>query len=179
VSWPPLPVSQQRSKSPLFRVSPLRTTEAVEETLVSTALLLLPRLRRDARAVQADAAQLATFPSRPADSEYSGQCAPAATPARKVTFHGSAPVSDPDGHRWRGRRNEFRTQNLHFGENGEQVPKNYHQARKQRELTRKARQQEKQQRRSARPGITGQNAPATAPVAEPAAPRDPPSGRQP
>jgi len=30
-------------------------------------------------------------------------------------------------------------QTLHFSENGAQVPKNYHQARKQRELARKAR----------------------------------------
>jgi hypothetical protein len=71
------------------------------------------------------------------------------------------------------------TQNLHFSDNGAQVPKNYHQARKQRELTRKVRQQEKQQRRSARPSTAAESAPATAPVAEPAAPRDPPSGRQP
>jgi len=70
-------------------------------------------------------------------------------------------------------------QTLHFSENGAQVPKNYHQARKQRELARKARQQEKQQRRAARPSTAGENAPATAPVAEPAAPRDPTSGREP
>jgi hypothetical protein len=70
-------------------------------------------------------------------------------------------------------------QTLHFSENGAQVPKNYHQARKQRELARKARQQEKQQRRSARLSIAGEHAPATAPVAEPTAPLDPASGREP
>ena len=52
-------------------------------------------------------------------------------------------------------------QTLHFSENGAQVPKNYHQARKQRELARKARQQEKQQRRAARTSTAGENAPAT------------------
>jgi hypothetical protein len=41
--------------------------------------------------------------------------------------------------------------------------KNYHQARKQRELAKKVRQQEKQQRRMARP-----SAPASAPGAAPA-----------
>ena len=50
-------------------------------------------------------------------------------------------------------------QTLHFSENGAQVPKNYHQARKQRELARKARQQEKQQRRAARTSTGGENAP--------------------
>jgi hypothetical protein len=41
------------------------------------------------------------------------------------------------------------------------MPKpNYHQKRKQKELARKARQQEKQQRRSARPDAPGENAPA-------------------
>ena len=64
-------------------------------------------------------------------------------------------------------------QTLHFSENGAQVPKNYHQARKQRELARKARQQEKQQRRAARTSTAGENAPATAPVADSAAPRNP------
>ena len=60
-------------------------------------------------------------------------------------------------------------QTLHFSENGAQVPKNYHQARKQRELARKARQQEKQQRRAARTSTAGENAPATPsrPVSDP------------
>lgn len=41
---------------------------------------------------------------------------------------------------------------FHFTEDGDPMPKpNYHQARKQKELARKARQQEKQQRRSTRP----------------------------
>jgi hypothetical protein len=41
------------------------------------------------------------------------------------------------------------------------MPKpNYHQARKQKELARKARQQEKQQRRAARPDESGETPPA-------------------
>ena len=59
------------------------------------------------------------------------------------------------------------------------MPKNYHQARKQKELARKARQQEKQQRRSARLSTGGENAPATTPAAESVAPRDPTSGSEP
>src|SRR5690348_4289354 len=48
---------------------------------------------------------------------------------------------------------------------GDLVPKpNYHQARKQKELARKARQQEKQQRRLARPSAPGEN--AAVPAAE-------------
>lgn len=44
-----------------------------------------------------------------------------------------------------------------FGD-GEPVPKqNYHHARKQKELARKARQQEKQQRRATRQGGVGEN----------------------
>lgn len=42
---------------------------------------------------------------------------------------------------------------------------NYHQARKQKELARKARQQEKQQRRSSRPDGTDENSPAVPNVA--------------
>jgi hypothetical protein len=84
---------------------------------------------------------------------------------------------EPDDHRCSSVDTSVQT--LHFSENGAQVAKNYHQARKQRELARKARQQEKQQRRAARPSTAGENAPATAPVAEPAAPRDPTSGREP
>jgi len=52
---------------------------------------------------------------------------------------------------------------------------NYHQARKQKELARKARQQEKQQRRSARPGARGED-PETSQLEAPATPRDPPTG---
>ena len=84
---------------------------------------------------------------------------------------------DPDDHRCSSL--DGINSNLILSENGVQVPKNYHQARKQRELARKARQQEKQQRRAARPSTAGENTPATAPVAEPAAPRDPTSGREP
>jgi hypothetical protein len=43
---------------------------------------------------------------------------------------------------------------------------NYHQARKQRELARKARQQEKQQKRATRPGAPGEDEP-TAPIVAP------------
>ena len=43
---------------------------------------------------------------------------------------------------------------------------NYHQVRKQKELARKARQQEKKQRRSARPDASGEDQP-TAPIVEP------------
>lgn len=50
---------------------------------------------------------------------------------------------------------------------------NYHHARKQKELARKARQQEKQQRRSARP--SAQN-PETSQLETSATPRDPTSG---
>lgn len=50
------------------------------------------------------------------------------------------------------------------------MPKqNYHQARKQRELARKTRQQEKQQRRATRPnepGMIATETPAEAPAAE-------------
>jgi hypothetical protein len=47
------------------------------------------------------------------------------------------------------------------------MPKpNYHQARKQKELARKARQQEKQQRRSARPDGADENGPTAPAVAE-------------
>ena len=56
--------------------------------------------------------------------------------------------------------------------------KNYHQARKQKELARKARQQEKQQRRAARPNATGDDA-MVAPPDESVAVRDPTSGSQP
>jgi len=46
------------------------------------------------------------------------------------------------------------------------MPKpNYHQVRKQKELARKARQQEKQQRRSARPDGTDEGSPTAPPVA--------------
>jgi hypothetical protein len=49
---------------------------------------------------------------------------------------------------------------------------NYHQARKQKEVARKARQQEKQQRRATRPGAPGeQTQEATAPELD--APREP------
>ena len=45
------------------------------------------------------------------------------------------------------------------------MPKpNYHQVRKQKELARKARQQEKQQRRAARPDAPGESAPAGVPA---------------
>jgi hypothetical protein len=54
------------------------------------------------------------------------------------------------------------------------VAKNYHQARKQKELARKARQQEKQQRRSARLSAAGEGAHATA--VGPLAPPEPKSG---
>lgn len=81
---------------------------------------------------------------------------------------------DPDGHRF----GAVDGMTLHFSENGAQVPRNYHQARKQRELARKARQQEKQQRRAARPSTAGENTRTTAPVVEPGAPRDPTSGRE-
>jgi len=54
------------------------------------------------------------------------------------------------------------------------VAKNYHQARKQKELARKARQQEKQQRRSARLSAAGEGADATA--VGPLAPQEPKSG---
>jgi hypothetical protein len=50
---------------------------------------------------------------------------------------------------------------------------NYHHARKQKELARKARQQEKQQRRSARP--SAQN-PETSQLEASGTPRDPTSG---
>jgi hypothetical protein len=44
------------------------------------------------------------------------------------------------------------------------MPKpNYHQARKQKEVARKARQQEKQQRRAARPDAPGENTEVAAP----------------
>jgi hypothetical protein len=47
------------------------------------------------------------------------------------------------------------------------MPKpNYHQARKQKELARKARQQEKQQRRSSRPDGADENGPTAPAVAE-------------
>jgi molybdenum-dependent DNA-binding transcriptional regulator ModE len=72
----------------------------------------------------------------------------------------------------RGGRNEI---NFHFTDNGEQVARNYHQARKQKELARKARQQEKQQRRSARLSTTGESAQAT-PVEGAGAPAEPKSG---
>jgi len=56
------------------------------------------------------------------------------------------------------------------------VPKpNYHQARKQKELARKARQQEKQQRRSSRPTAPEENSPGSAP-GQADVPRDPTSG---
>jgi hypothetical protein len=55
------------------------------------------------------------------------------------------------------------------------VPKNYHQARKQKELARKARQQAKQQRRSARLSDAGESAPLT-PAEGSVAPRNPGSG---
>jgi hypothetical protein len=55
------------------------------------------------------------------------------------------------------------------------VARNYHQARKQKELARKARQQEKQQRRSARLSPADESAPV-APVEGSAAPHDPKSG---
>lgn len=55
---------------------------------------------------------------------------------------------------------------------GESMPKpNYHQARKQKEVARKARQQEKQQRRSARPGTPAPDAETSA-LQEPGGPRD-------
>ena len=58
---------------------------------------------------------------------------------------------------------------------GEPVPKpNYHQARKQRELAKKTRQQAKQERRSARPSAPAANA-AETPAQTPTA-RDPASG---
>jgi hypothetical protein len=45
----------------------------------------------------------------------------------------------------------------HLGSRGESMAKfNYQQARKQKEVARKARQQEKQQRRSTRPGAAGE-----------------------
>ena len=50
---------------------------------------------------------------------------------------------------------------------------NYHHARKQKELARKARQQEKQQRRSARPSV---QSPETSQVEASATPRDPTTG---
>jgi hypothetical protein len=47
----------------------------------------------------------------------------------------------------------------HFGSCGESMAKfNYQQARKQKEVARKARQQEKQRRRSAGPGAAGEQA---------------------
>ena len=52
---------------------------------------------------------------------------------------------------------------------------NYHQARKQKELARKARQQEKQQRRSARPGARGEN-PEGSQLEASVTPRDPTTG---
>jgi len=56
------------------------------------------------------------------------------------------------------------------------VAKNYHQARKQKELARKARQQEKQQRRSARVSPADENAAATpAPAEAPGVPGNPTS----
>jgi hypothetical protein len=55
------------------------------------------------------------------------------------------------------------------------VAKNYHQARKQKELARKARQQEKQQRRSARLSAAGEGAHVT-PVEGAGAPHDPKAG---
>jgi hypothetical protein len=56
------------------------------------------------------------------------------------------------------------------------VAKNYHQARKQKELARKARQQEKQQRRSARVNPAEENAATTPAAAEvPGAPGNPTS----
>jgi hypothetical protein len=52
------------------------------------------------------------------------------------------------------------------------MPKpNYHQARKQKEVARKARQQEKQQRRATRPGTPEANA-ETAALQEPGSPRE-------
>ena len=56
--------------------------------------------------------------------------------------------------------------------------KNYHQARKQKELARKARQQEKQQRRAARPNTTSDDA-MVAPLDESVAVRESTSGSQP
>ena len=55
------------------------------------------------------------------------------------------------------------------------MARNYHQARKQKELARKARQQEKQQRRSARLSPADESAQA-APVEGSPAPHDPKSG---
>jgi ribosome assembly protein YihI (activator of Der GTPase) len=52
---------------------------------------------------------------------------------------------------------------------------NYHHARKQKELARKARQQEKQQRRASRPGVRGENLETTQSDAA-TAPPDPTSG---
>ncbi len=52
---------------------------------------------------------------------------------------------------------------------------NYHQARKQKELARKARQQEKQQRRSARLGARGES-PEASQLEGSATPRDPTTG---
>jgi hypothetical protein len=63
-------------------------------------------------------------------------------------------------------------------ENGEQVPKNYHQARKQKELARKARQEQKQQRRSARLSGPGEHA-AADPTDGSGAPHDPTSAHKP
>jgi ribosome assembly protein YihI (activator of Der GTPase) len=51
---------------------------------------------------------------------------------------------------------------------------NYHHARKQKELARKARQQEKQQRRSARPGARDENLATT--QADASATRSDPTG---
>src|SRR5437868_1564332 len=68
---------------------------------------------------------------------------------------------------------------FHFNDDGRPVPKpNYHQARKQKELARKARQQEKQQRRSSRPSTPGENAQVGKVEGEgsAAAPRAPSSG---
>jgi hypothetical protein len=55
------------------------------------------------------------------------------------------------------------------------VPKNYHQARKQKELARKARQHAKEQRRSARLSAAGESEPPTA-VEGSVVPRNPTSG---
>lgn len=72
---------------------------------------------------------------------------------------------------------EIRAPSLYSFVPGGLVPKpNYHQARKQRELTRKTRQQEKQQRRASRasePGVTAAETPVeTRTVRDPAAAGD-------
>jgi hypothetical protein len=57
-------------------------------------------------------------------------------------------------------------------ENGVQMRKNYHQVRKQREVARKVRQQEKQQRRTARLGAVAPTPAAAASEGDPAAAPD-------